>query len=85
MEKLYAVLLGGKIREENLMEDHHLVFVVASDEKKARALAKLKWSEAESIHVDGTQHIKQVDGYQVKLEKSNNTDDKSETDNQYSA
>ena len=73
MKNLYAVLLGGKIREENLMEDHQLVFVVAADEKKARALAKLKWTEAESIHVDGTQLIKQVDGYQINLEKSNNT------------
>lgn len=84
MEKLYAVLLGGKIREESLMEDHQLVFVVASDEKKARSLAKLKWPEAESIHVDGTQHIKQVDGYQINLEKSNNAGDKLEIDNQYS-
>ncbi len=25
---LYAVLLGGKIHENHLMEDHHLVFVV---------------------------------------------------------
>ena len=55
MEKLYAVLLGGKIREANLMEDHQLIFVVASDEKKARELAKQKWPEAERIHVDGTQ------------------------------
>ena len=84
MEKLYAVLLGGKIREENLMEDHQLVFVVASNEKEARRLGKLKWSEAESIHVDGTQHIKQVDGYQINLEKGNTSDDNSETDNQYS-
>jgi len=84
MEKLYAVLLGGKIREENLMEDHQLVFVIASDEKEARTLAKLKWPEAESIHVDGTQHIKQVDGYRINLEKSNNTDDHFEMDNQYS-
>lgn len=84
MENLYAVLLGGKIRAENLMEDHQLVFVVASDEKKARALAKLKWPEAESMHVDGTQQIKQVDGYRVILEKSDIASDISETDSQYS-
>lgn len=84
MEKLYAVLLGGKIREENLMEDHQLVFVIASDEKQARALAKLKWPEADSIHVDGTQHIQQVDGYRIRLEKSNTSNDQSDTDNQYS-
>ncbi len=84
MEKLYAVLLGGKIREENLMEDHQLVFVVAADEKEARVLAKQKWPEAESIHIDGTQHIKQVDGYRIHLEKSDTQEDQSETDNKYS-
>lgn len=84
MEKLYAVLLGGKIREKNLMEDHQLVFVVATDEKEAKIFAKLKWPEAESIHVDGTQLITHVDGYQIHLEKGNSSDDKSETNNQYS-
>jgi len=84
MKKLYAVLLGGKIREENLMEDHQLVFVVAENEKDARKSAKLKWPEAESIHVDGTQHIRIVDGYQIKIERSDNADDKSEINNQYS-
>lgn len=84
MENLYAVLLGGKIREENLMEDHQLVFVVAPDEKNARALAKLKWPDAESIHVDGTQLIKQVDGYRIILEKGDIASDITDTDNQYS-
>jgi hypothetical protein len=84
MERLYAVLLGGKMQEENLMKAHQLVFVVASDEKKARALAKLKWTEAESIHIDGTQLITQVDGYQIHLEKGNSSDDKSGINNQYS-
>ncbi len=83
MENLYAVLLGGKIREDNLMEDHQLVFVVASDEKEARQLAKQKWPQADSIHVDGTQLIKQVDGFEIKLEKTNNSVDISQTDNLY--
>ncbi len=84
MEELYAVLLGGKIREENLMEDHQLVFVVASNENTARELAKLKWPNAESVHIDGTQLIKQVDGYKIILEKGVDSTDKSEIDNQYS-
>ncbi len=83
MENLYAVLLGGKIREDNLMEDHQLVFVVASNEKEARQLAKQKWPQADSIHVDGTQLIKQVDGFEIKLEKTNNSVDISQTDNLY--
>jgi len=84
MRKLYAVLLGGKIREENLMEDHQLVFVVAANEKGARKLAKLKWPDAESIHVDGTQCIKQVDGYKISLEKGETLNDLLDTDNLYS-
>lgn len=83
MHNLYAVLLGGKIREENLMEDHQLVFVVASNEKDARQLAKQKWPQADSIHVDGTQLIKQVDGFKIKLEKTGDSTDISLTDNLY--
>jgi hypothetical protein len=76
MEKhLYAILLGGKLKENNLMEDHHLVFVVAETEAEAGKLAKKKW-EAVEIHVDGTQRIDKVDGFEVKLNKL--TDDESE-------
>lgn len=76
MEKhLYAILLGGKLRANHLMEDHHLVFVVAENEPEARKLAKLKW-QAEEVHVDGTQRIDQVDGFKINLEKqeSNKSD-----------
>ncbi|PLX04302.1 MAG: hypothetical protein C0595_03855 [Marinilabiliales bacterium] len=66
---LYAILLGGKIRKNHLMEDHHLVFVVAENEKQARELAKKKW-DVEEVHVDGTQLINIVDGYQIKLQKT---------------
>ena len=47
-QNLYAVLLGGKIRKNHLMEDHHLVFVVAENEIEARKLSKKKWN-AEDI------------------------------------
>ncbi len=80
---LFAVLLGGKIRKNHLMEDHHLVFVVASDEKEARKLAKLKW-DVEEVHVDGTQLIKSVDGYKINLEKMKNKDDESVVNPNYS-
>jgi uncharacterized protein DUF1543 len=73
-EILYAVLLGGKIRKNNLMEDHHLVFVVAENEIEARKLAKKKWN-AESIHVDGTQKISKVDGYKIILQKTEEQDE----------
>lgn len=64
---LYAVLLGGKLRSNHLMEDHHLVFVIAKDEIEARKLAKQKW-QAEEVHVDGTQRIDKVDGFRIHLE-----------------
>ena len=71
---LYAILLGGKIKKNHLMEDHHLVFVVAESEPEARKLAKKKWN-AESIHVDGTQKLTAVDGYKINLEKTNEDSD----------
>lgn len=80
---LYAVLLGGKIRKNHLMEDHHLVFVVANDEKEARKLAKLKW-DVEEVHVDGTQLIKSVDGYNIKLNKTEDQDDEFSINHNYS-
>ncbi|HAG14981.1 MAG TPA: hypothetical protein DCG69_00450 [Bacteroidales bacterium] len=84
MKALYAVLLGGKIRENNLMEDHQLVFVVADNELDARKLAKLKWPEATSIHVDGTQILTSIDGYQISLTKELDIQDKTIIDNQFS-
>lgn len=80
---LYAVLLGGKIRKNHLMEDHHLVFVVASNENEARKLAKLKW-DVEEIHVDGTQLIKSVDGYNIILNKTEDHDDEFSINPNYS-
>ena len=82
-KKLFAVLLGGKIRKDHLMEDHHLVFVVAENEIEARKLSKKKW-DAESIHVDGTQIINVVDGYKVKLEKTDEKDDGFQINPEYS-
>lgn len=80
---LYAVLLGGKIRKNNLMEDHHIVFVVAGSESEARELAKKKWN-AEEIHVDGTQKISVVDGYEVILEKTDKQDNLFDVNDKYS-
>jgi len=81
--KLFAILLGGKVRQNHLMEDHHLVFVVAENETKARKKAKLKW-DAEEVHVDGTQQINMVDGYKVNLEKTDLKGDHFNVDPDYS-
>lgn len=80
---LYAILLGGKLRSNHLMEDHHLVFVVAGNEKEARKLAKLKW-EAEEVHVDGTQRIEKVDGYKISLEEESDQENKFIINSKYS-
>jgi len=80
---LYAVLLGGKIRKNHLMEDHHLVFVVSENEIEARKLAKKKWN-AEDIHVDGTQKISMVDGYKIILQKTEEQDEDFQINSEYS-
>lgn len=80
---LYAILLGGKLRSNHLMEDHHLVFVVATNEKEARKLAKLKW-EAEEVHVDGTQRIEKVDGYRISLKEELDKENKFTINSKYS-
>ncbi len=66
--KLFAVLLGGKIRKNNLMEDHKLVFVVAENEVDAAISARKKWDIKKS-HIDGIQKLDNVDGYNIKLDK----------------
>ena len=80
---LWAVFLGGKIRKNALIEDHELVFVVAQNEIEARKQAKLKWN-AEEVHVDGTQCLQVIDGYQICLKKSADEDDSAPVNNQYS-
>ena len=67
---LYAVVLGGRLREGRLGEDHETVFVVASDEDQARSKAKGKWSgdSRKGLHVDALTRVEQVDGYAVRLE-----------------
>lgn len=84
MEKhLYAILLGGKLRSNHLMEDHHLVFVIAENEQEARKLAKEKW-QAEEVHVDGTQRIDKVDGYRILLEEELDKDSEFAINSKYS-
>jgi len=82
-KQLYAILLGGKLREHHLMEDHHLVFVVAETEAEARVLAKKKWP-AEEVHVDGTQRIDKVDGYSILLQEESEKQDVFEVNSKYS-
>lgn len=82
-KSLYSILLGGKIEETNLMEDHKLVFVIASSEEDARIKAKAKW-KINTVHVDGTMKIESVDGYDILLKKNNSVSDKFEVNPKYS-
>ena len=81
--KLYAILLGGKLRQNHLMENHHLVFVVSDNEENARKQAKQKWNTAE-VHIDGTQQINIVDGYKINLEITDSENDVFEVNPDYS-
>ena len=81
MKKLFAVYLGGKF-QDTFIEDHEIIFVVASDKDEAKQRAKAKSRIKIDIHDDGIFEIENVDGYVVKLEKSG--EEKIIFDNSYS-
>ena len=68
-KKLYAILLGGKANKSQLMEDHNLVFVVAENEVDAAITARKRW-DVKGAHIDGIKQLESVDGYTIKLEKT---------------
>jgi hypothetical protein len=79
MKKLFAVYLGGKF-QDTFIEDHEIIFVVASDKDEAKKIAKSKSRITIDIHADGI--IENVDGYHIVLEKRGNQ--KITYDNTYS-
>lgn len=81
MKKLYAAYLGWRF-ENNFIEDHEIVFVVASDKDEAKQKAKEKSKIKNDIHCDGIIEIENVDGYALVLEKEGN--EKIVYDNTYS-
>lgn len=80
---LYAVYLGGKVKDGELAEDHKLVFVVADCDSAARKQAKEKW-DAMSVHVDGTQQVVKVDGYKITLKEDTGSGDDYTINTEYS-
>lgn len=80
-KSLYAILLWWRI-QENLIEDHNIVFVIANNEQEARKLAKEKWN-ANEMHIDWTQKIEMVDWYKIILEKQSKTWDNFELNTDY--
>jgi hypothetical protein len=66
--QLFAVLLGGSGGPGRLAEDHETVFVVADDERSAKAAAKAKWSGSGRAHVDALSCVESVDGFRIELQ-----------------
>lgn len=72
--KLYVVFLGGDLPEGRIGEDHEVVFVAAADLKAARTAAKRKWRGSGRAHIDAAAEVDTVDGFQVQLVPSTETD-----------
>lgn len=72
--KLYVVFLGGDLPEGRIGEDHEVVFVAATDLKAARTAAKRKWRGSGRAHIDAAAEVDTVDGFEVHLVPSTETD-----------
>jgi hypothetical protein len=66
-QKLFAAYLGGRF-QDNFIEDHEIIFVVARNKDEAKILAKVKSKITIDIHCDGIIEIENVDGYSIKVE-----------------
>ncbi|MDD5769475.1 MAG: DUF1543 domain-containing protein [Candidatus Gracilibacteria bacterium] len=71
--KLYGVYLGGK-KSNGILEDHDLIFVVASSEDEAKLLAKSKTWIKNELHTDGIICVENIDGYKINLIKNSKED-----------
>ncbi len=65
-KSLFAVYLGGRY-SDTFIEDHEIIFVVASDRDEAKKLAKAKSKIKIDIHCDGIIEIRNVDGYRIDI------------------
>lgn len=74
MNKLYLAYIGWD-SENRLIEDHDIVLVVASDAKEAKQKAKQKTKLLSGVHVDIMMEIKNIDGFDILLEKSDNKEE----------
>lgn len=71
--KLYMLLLGSKAPKRNV-EQHDYFFGIAHSLKELVPEIKAFWPEAgASIHVDGWREVKQVDGYEIKIQPRTST------------
>ena len=82
MKTLWAIYLGGRYGD-GFIEDHEIVFVIASDKDEAKRLAKVKTKITNDVHCDGVISIINVDGYDVNINQSGDIENV-EYDNTYS-
>lgn len=73
--KLYLAHVGFYDPQLGIYELHTNFLVAAEDAKAAKEAVKNKEIFIQKkMHIDGMQEIKQVDGYSIKLEKSEVTE-----------
>ena len=66
--KLYVGLLG-QVPKGEVVENHKLEFVASENKEDAKEKLKLKWPK-ENVHIDGLKEVIEVDGYEIKLNKT---------------
>ena len=71
--KLFYVYIGGTATDR-LIEDHEVIFVVAQNSFDAKQIAKEKTKLKIDTHVDIMAQLINVDGYNIKLKKSDSTE-----------
>jgi len=81
--KLFCVYFGGKIFENDFVESHDIVFVVAEGKEDAKRLAKWKTKLKYDLHQDGIIEIKKVDGWKIGLAKDVDSGDEMVIENRY--
>lgn len=65
MKKLYIALLG-KTSNNELIEQHKIVYIAAENIREAKISAKKKW-RTKNVHLDGIKVLEKVDGCRVIL------------------
>lgn len=74
--RLFAVYLGGKADGCNI-ELHDVVFVVGTCIEETYPLLAKKWfGNMDGFHIDAYVHLKNIDGYEIELSKTQVTSSK---------
>jgi Domain of Unknown Function (DUF1543) len=67
---LFAVYLGGAVKNCNV-EAHDLVFIVADSIEHAKPRLKQMWyGEKDGVHIDGYLKLEYIDNYEVQISET---------------